>query len=126
MSTAIRLTDVSKRFRIVRQRPFLARAVIQRILQRPSSVEWHWALKDINFEIDDAEFFRLIAYVWPAMVKMKAREEKYVRHRRLYNNRIRRIAQSSFGTPSRRIPCTDGGMQQHSANTFLLLLLLLP
>jgi hypothetical protein len=31
----------------------------------------------LNFAIDEVEFFRLIAYVWPSMVKMKQRDEKY-------------------------------------------------
>src|SRR6185436_18206292 len=31
----------------------------------------------IGLSVDDAEFTRLVAYVWPAMRKMKARDAKY-------------------------------------------------
>jgi len=52
MDGAIRLEGVSKRYRLVRQRPFLARAVFRRVLQRPSSVEYHWALRDVDLEVE--------------------------------------------------------------------------
>lgn len=55
MTTAIRLQDVSKAYRVVRQKPFLAKEIVRRLLQRPSSIEQHWALRDISFEIEKGE-----------------------------------------------------------------------
>ena len=55
MTTAIRLHSVSKAYRIVRQKPFLAKEIIRRLLQRPSSVEQYWALRDISFEIEKGD-----------------------------------------------------------------------
>ncbi len=55
MSIAIQLENVSKAYRIVRQKPFLAKEILRRILQRPSSVERHWALSDVSFEIEHGE-----------------------------------------------------------------------
>jgi ABC-type polysaccharide/polyol phosphate transport system ATPase subunit len=53
--TAIRVKDVSKCYRFARQRPFLAKEILRRILMRPSSVEQTWALRDVSFEVEEGE-----------------------------------------------------------------------
>ena len=55
MSITIRLENVSKAYRLVKQKPFLAKEIFRRILQRPSSVERHWALRDVSFEIEQGQ-----------------------------------------------------------------------
>ena len=60
MSVAIRLDNVSKAFRILWQKPFLAKEILRRILQKPSGVERHWALRDISFEIEHGESVGII------------------------------------------------------------------
>lgn len=60
MSGVIRLDNVSKAYRRVRQKPFLAKEIVRRILQRPSSVEYHWALRDVSFEVEPGESIGVI------------------------------------------------------------------
>ena len=55
MTVAIRFTNVSKRFRLNHQKPFLAREILRMITQRPSQVHEHWALREISFEVRHGE-----------------------------------------------------------------------
>ena len=55
MSIAIRFTDVCKEFRLRQQRPFIARELLRVIMQRPSAVEVHHALRDVSFEVQAGE-----------------------------------------------------------------------
>ena len=52
---AITVHNVSKCFRLETQQPFLAKELWRRVLQRPSRVEEHWALRDITFEVENGE-----------------------------------------------------------------------
>ena len=58
--TAIRVSNVSKCYSVVRQRPFLAGELLRAILMRTSSREKHWALKDINFDVEQGESIAVI------------------------------------------------------------------
>ena len=60
MSAAIRFEAVSKRYRVVHQRPFLAKQVLRMLLQRPSTTREFWALKDIGFSIGSGESIGVI------------------------------------------------------------------
>jgi len=51
MTVSIKLTDVSKRFRVNLGSSFLARLVVDRIRRRPPRIRDHWALKNIDLEI---------------------------------------------------------------------------
>ena len=51
MAPAIRFENVGKRFVVRHQRPFLAREFLRSVLQRPSSHNEFWALRDVSFEI---------------------------------------------------------------------------
>jgi len=55
MSGTIKLDDVSKRFRLARQKPFLAKELFRKLLQRPSSVDHVWALRNISLEVGSGE-----------------------------------------------------------------------
>ena len=54
-SPIIRLSNVSKCYRLFKQQPFLARELFRMLLQRPSAVDEHWALTDISFEVGKGE-----------------------------------------------------------------------
>jgi len=60
MSAAIQLETVSKAYRLHRQQPFLAKEILRRVLQQPSKVELHWALKDVSFEVGRGESIGVI------------------------------------------------------------------
>ncbi|MCR9248214.1 MAG: ABC transporter ATP-binding protein [bacterium] len=62
MRPVIRLTDVSKCYRIVRQRPFLAKVLFKKLMRRADPPEVHWALRDISFEVGDGESVGVIGY----------------------------------------------------------------
>ncbi len=55
MGGTIKLEQVSKRFWLARQKPFLARELFRKLLQRPSSVDHVWALRNIDLEIGPGE-----------------------------------------------------------------------
>lgn len=55
MTGTIQLDSVSKRFRLARQKPFLAKDLFRRLLQRPSSVDHVWALRDVSLEVGPGE-----------------------------------------------------------------------
>lgn len=55
MTGTIQLDQVSKRFRLARQKPFLAKELFRRLLQRPSSVDHVWALRDVSLEVGPGE-----------------------------------------------------------------------
>jgi ABC-type polysaccharide/polyol phosphate transport system ATPase subunit len=55
MDAAIRLLNVSKCYRIVRQQPFLAKTLFRKLLRRAAPAEVHWALRDISFEVAKGE-----------------------------------------------------------------------
>lgn len=55
MSGTIKLDAVCKRYRLARQKPFLAKELFRKLLQRPSSVDHVWALRNINLEIGPGE-----------------------------------------------------------------------
>jgi homopolymeric O-antigen transport system ATP-binding protein len=57
---AIRVNNVSKGYRLVKQRPFLAKEFLRRILQRPSSSSYFMALKDVSFEVPKGESLAVI------------------------------------------------------------------
>lgn len=58
--TAIRVTDVSKCYRLKRQRPFLAGEILRALMFRRATNEEHWALRDINFEVEWGESIAVI------------------------------------------------------------------
>jgi len=60
MASAIRFESVSKSFRVAHQRPFLAREIVRRILQRPATVEVHQALRAISFRVEQGESMGVI------------------------------------------------------------------
>ena len=55
MATAIRFTDVGKRYMVAHQRPFLAKELLRMVLQRPSQRNEFWALRDVSFTIEQGE-----------------------------------------------------------------------
>lgn len=55
MAIVIRVHEVSKAYRLVRQRPFLAKELMRLILRRASTVEVYWALRDVSFEVEAGE-----------------------------------------------------------------------
>ncbi len=55
MGPVIRLAGVTKAYRLVHQRPFLARELWRRLLQKPSRTETFTALRDVSFEIERGE-----------------------------------------------------------------------
>ena len=57
---AIRVNNVAKCYTVARQRPFLAGELLRAILLRASSKEKHWALRDINFEVEQGESIAVI------------------------------------------------------------------
>lgn len=57
---AIRVTDVSKRYTVKRQRPLLAGELLRALMLRPPQKEEHWALRDINFEVQQGESIAVI------------------------------------------------------------------
>ena len=57
---AIRVSNVSKSYRVARQRPFLAKELLRAVLQRASSYEIHWALRDISLEVGHGESIGVI------------------------------------------------------------------
>ena len=60
MQAAISFANVSKRYRLVSQRPFLAKEIVRRVLQRPSSVESFSALTDVSFTVSPGESIGVI------------------------------------------------------------------
>ena len=59
MSTAIEVADVSKRFRIYREKPT---SLKQRLLSGRVRAEDFWALRDISFEVPEGESLALIGH----------------------------------------------------------------
>jgi len=57
---AIQVEQVSKCFKLVTQRPFLAKEILRRIFQRPSDAENFWALEDVSFTVDKGESIAVI------------------------------------------------------------------
>ena len=55
MSAAIQLDGVSKAYRIIRQRPFLAKELVLRMLGKTQPQEFHQALNDVSFTIEKGE-----------------------------------------------------------------------
>jgi lipopolysaccharide transport system ATP-binding protein len=55
MDIAIRLQEVSKSFRVVRQPPFLAKTLFRALLRRSPPTEVHWALRDVSFTVRNGE-----------------------------------------------------------------------
>src|SRR5690606_19158059 len=55
MAAAIRLSEVSKCYRILRQQPFLAKTLFRALSRRSPPPELHWALRDVSFEIGEGE-----------------------------------------------------------------------
>ncbi len=55
MDEPIKLEHVSKCYHLSRQKPFLAKEVFRRLLQRPSSVQEHWALRDVSFVVESGQ-----------------------------------------------------------------------
>ena len=60
MTASIKLTDVSKRFRINLGSSFLARLVLDRLKSRGPRTRDHWALKNIDLEIGAGESVGII------------------------------------------------------------------
>jgi ABC-type polysaccharide/polyol phosphate transport system ATPase subunit len=58
--SVVRFENVTKRYRVVRQRPFLAREVLLRLLRRSSQVDYHTALEDVSFELTSGEALGVI------------------------------------------------------------------
>ncbi|HEX6398954.1 MAG TPA: ABC transporter ATP-binding protein [Actinomycetota bacterium] len=59
MTTAIAIDDVSKRFRLYRERPT---SLKQRLLAGRSRAEDFWALHDVSFEVPDGSFLGLVGH----------------------------------------------------------------
>ena len=57
----ITVTDVSKRFRLERNRPSSLKEAILRVGKK-KDVDDFWALRDINLDIEAASFFGLIGH----------------------------------------------------------------
>src|SRR5437899_4711318 len=57
MTAAIEVADVSKRFRMYREKPS---SLKQRILSGRVRAEDFWALRDVSFDVAEGEFFALI------------------------------------------------------------------
>jgi ABC-type polysaccharide/polyol phosphate transport system ATPase subunit len=55
MDYAIRVRDVSKSFRIVRQQPFLAKELFRALLRRSNPPSVYQALRDISFDVAKGE-----------------------------------------------------------------------
>ncbi|MHC4815716.1 MAG: ABC transporter ATP-binding protein, partial [Planctomycetota bacterium] len=55
MSGTIHLDHVSKCYRLLRQKPFLAKELFRKMLQRPSSVDRVWALRNIDLSVAPSE-----------------------------------------------------------------------
>lgn len=55
MAAAIRLSEVSKCYRILRQQPFLAKTLFRALSRRSPPPELHWALREVSFEIGEGE-----------------------------------------------------------------------
>lgn len=62
MTGSIQLDGVSKCYRLLHQRPFLAKELFRKILQKPSSVGTVWALKDVDLEIGPGEAVGVIGH----------------------------------------------------------------
>jgi ABC-type polysaccharide/polyol phosphate transport system ATPase subunit len=60
MTVSIKLTDVSKRFRVNLGSSFLARLVVERLRSRGSRTRDHWALRNIDLEIHAGESVGII------------------------------------------------------------------
>src|SRR5216117_900420 len=59
MTAAIEVADVSKRFRMYREKPS---SLKQRILSGRIRADDFWALRDVTFDIEQGEFFALIGH----------------------------------------------------------------
>jgi ABC-type polysaccharide/polyol phosphate transport system ATPase subunit len=59
---AIRLRNVSKRFILHKQKPFLMREVMHRLLGRTGKGEAFWALRDFSLEVREGESLALIGH----------------------------------------------------------------
>lgn len=59
MTTAIAIDDVSKRFRLYRERPT---SLKQRLLSRRSTSEDFWALRDVSFDVPEGAFLGLVGH----------------------------------------------------------------
>src|SRR5438445_12813471 len=57
MTAAIEVADVSKRFRMYREKPS---SLKQRLLSGRVRAEDFWALRDVSFDVAEGEFFALI------------------------------------------------------------------
>ena len=57
---AIRVEHVSKCFKLIKQRPFLAKEILRRMFQLPSDIESYWALRDVSFEVERGESIAVI------------------------------------------------------------------
>ncbi|MFQ5505181.1 MAG: ABC transporter ATP-binding protein [Planctomycetota bacterium] len=51
---------MSKAYRLLQQRPFLAREIVRRVLQRASEVQQYWALREVSFEVEKGTSVGLI------------------------------------------------------------------
>jgi ABC-2 type transport system ATP-binding protein len=59
VTTAIAIEDVSKRFRLYRERPT---SLKQRLLSGRSSAEDFWALRDVSFDVPEGAFLGLVGH----------------------------------------------------------------
>ncbi len=57
---AIRFQNVAKSYRLARQRPFLAKEILRRILARPAQIDTFWALQDVSFEVKKGDTLGVI------------------------------------------------------------------
>jgi ABC-type polysaccharide/polyol phosphate transport system ATPase subunit len=55
MAPVIQFENVGKRYRVVRQRRFLARELALRLLARRTTTQFHWALHDLSFQVEAGE-----------------------------------------------------------------------
>ncbi len=60
MAGSIKLTNVEKRFRIQSGSGFLARLVLDRLRSKAPTVKEHWALRDINLDIEPGDSVGII------------------------------------------------------------------
>ena len=51
MAGSISFRDVSKRYRLLHQKPFLAKELLSRLLRRGEQSSYYWALRDLSFEL---------------------------------------------------------------------------